>query len=268
MQREIFSHYFYNGFTVACGVIAIGLGGALIGGASLAAGLAMGAICVSIADVPTPARHKFFEILFSLLLGTLVIFAVGMSRGHAEWLFVAIAATSFVAALITAYGKKAMPLSFALFFTLVLTLGQPAHTLSQVLQHSGLFALGGGIYLIYSVLVARLLDFRTRQQGLGECLQALADYLRVQADFFDPKVPLADCYAALIGQQGLLPSACRRPATWCSGNCVLATMACSPRHFLQRSTCSSTCSPVIPISRSCASVTPVPTCCCFFAIYR
>jgi uncharacterized membrane protein YccC len=204
MQREIFSHYFYSGFTVACGVITIGLGGALIGGASLAAGLAMGAICVSTTDVPTPARHKFFEILFSLLLGTLVTFAVDLSRGHAEWLFVAIAAASFVAAAITAYGKKAMPLSFALFFTLVLTLGQPAHTHSQIWQHSGLFALGGAIYLIYSVIIARFLDFRTRQQALGESLQALADYLRVQADFFDSKLPLDACYAALISQQAIV----------------------------------------------------------------
>lgn len=198
-QRAIFDHYAYSGFTVAVGVLAVTLAGYLASGLELAAGMALGAICVSINDVPTPARHKFLETLAGLVLGTLVVLAVTYSRHHAWLLGTAVLLVSFVSAMITAYGRKAVPLSFSIFFTMVLSLSVSSHVqrLPLVLE----FVLGGAIYLVYALAVARALSFRTRQQALGETVQELANYLRVQGDFFDAAIPMKDCYGALVVQQ-------------------------------------------------------------------
>lgn len=198
-QRALFDHYAYSGFTVSAGVLAISLIGYLFSGLELAAGMAMGAICVSINDVPTPARHKLLETLAGLLLGTLVATLVGLSR-HQTWLLGGtVLGISFLAAMITAYGRKVAPLSFSLFFTMVLALSTPLHSDPKVLTVH--FALGGSIYLVYALVVSRILSFRTRQQSLGEAVQSLANYLRIQGDFFDTAVPIEQCYRALITQQ-------------------------------------------------------------------
>lgn len=199
-QRYIFNHYAYSGFTVSVGVLAISLIGYVIAGLDVAAGLAMGAVCVSICDVPTPARHKLLETLLGLVLGTLVVAIITYNRNSPWLLGISVLGVSFVAAMVTAYGRKAMPLSFALFFTMVLSLGSTIH---QERNHYlvGIFVLGGSIYLCYAVAVARILSFRTRQQALGESIHELANYLRIQGNFFDSAVPMENCYQSLIDQQ-------------------------------------------------------------------
>jgi len=201
-QRAIFDHYAYSGFTVSIGIMAISLAGYLFSGLDLAAGMAMGAICVSINDVPTPARHKLLETLAGLILGTLVVLVISLSYHHTWLLGGAVMAISFVSAMITAYGRKTVPLSFSIFFTMVLSLSVPKHGENhQLIYH---FALGGSLYLAYAVVMARVLNFRTRQQALGESIQELANYLRMQGDFFDAAIPMEDCYRTLITQQAVV----------------------------------------------------------------
>ncbi|RTL47920.1 MAG: FUSC family protein [Rhodocyclaceae bacterium] len=201
-QRAIFNHYAYSGFTVSIGIFLVTLSGYLLAGLDVAAGLAMGAICVSVNDVPTPDRHKLLETLSGLVLGILTVTIVSVTRSHTWLMGASVLGISFVAAMITAYGRKAIPLSFSIFFTMILALSAPSHGDKTVLiKH---FALGGFIYLCYALVVARILSFRTRQQALGESIQALANYLRIQGNFFDAAIPMDDCYRALIGQQAVV----------------------------------------------------------------
>lgn len=203
IQRHILNHYAYSGVTVSLGVFVISLIGYLIAGIDVAAGLAMGAICVSICDVPTPARHKLLETLLGLVLGSLVVALITSTRNYPWLLGASVLGVSFTAAMVTGYGRKAMPLSFSLFFTMVLSLGSMLH---QERNHYllGMFVLGGSIYLCYAVVMSRLLSFRTRQQALGECIHELANYLRIQGNFFDSAVPMEQCYQHLIDQQALV----------------------------------------------------------------
>ncbi|HEX5392904.1 MAG TPA: FUSC family membrane protein [Rhodocyclaceae bacterium] len=202
-QRYILNHYAYSGFTVSIGVLAITLIGYLFASMEVAAGLAMGAICVSICDVPTPARHKLLETSLGLVLGTLVVALIGYNRNNPWLLGASVLGVSFAAAMVTAYGRKAMPLSFALFFTMVLSLGSPIHR-EQHHYLVGIFVLGGSLYLGYAVAVSRFLSFRTRQQALGECIHELANYLRIQGNFFDNAVPMENCHQSLIDQQAVV----------------------------------------------------------------
>jgi uncharacterized membrane protein YccC len=174
MLRYIHSHYFYNGFSVGLGVMLIGLAGLIMGGEPLAGPLIMGAVCVSLNDNPTPVSHKFAETFVGLVLTTLVALSTALMRND-PWLYgVNIMAVSFIAGMVTAYGKKALPLNFSLFFAMVLTLSAPIHGKAEAYHHVLVFVTGGALYLVYATLVARRLSFRTRQQALGECIQSLA----------------------------------------------------------------------------------------------
>lgn len=201
MLRYIHSHYFYNGFSVGLGVMLIGLAGLFVGGEHLAGPLIMGAVCVSLNDNPTPVSHKFAETAVGLVLTTLVALSTALLRND-PWLYGAnIMVVSFIASMMTAYGKKALPLNFSLFFAMVLTLSAPIYDKAAAYLHVELFACGGALYLVYATLVARRLSFRTRQQALGECIQSLAGYLKAQADFFEAEISLDTCYTQLISRQ-------------------------------------------------------------------
>lgn len=199
-KRHLFSHYAYSGGTVAIGVATISLIGYLLFGVNFFA-LTFGALCVSINDVPTPARHKLLETLSGLMLGTLTTLIVASAQGSTLRMGLTILCTSFVAALVTVYGRKAMPLSFSMFFAIVLAMILPLHGMAAVLEHAGRFLLGGSLYVAYAVAIAHRLNFRTRQQALGECVQALADYMRAQAAFFDRDTEDNAAYSTLIARQ-------------------------------------------------------------------
>ncbi|MBP1628108.1 MAG: hypothetical protein H6Q00_2583, partial [Holophagaceae bacterium] len=203
-QRHIYSHYFYSGLTVATGVIGLGAICYIFFGPAVAAGVSLGASCVSVNDVPTPKQHKFAELLAALLLTTLVQFLIGISRSGPWTEGAAVLGITFFAAMITMYGKKTLPLSFSMIFSLIMGMGSPIHGLAEALHQTGLFAIGASLYAIFSLVVAGILQFRTRQQALGELVQSLAGYLRRQADCYDPQIPMDDSYRAVIEQKAVV----------------------------------------------------------------
>lgn len=199
-KRHLFSHYAYSGATVSVGVAAVSLLGYLLFGANFFA-LTFGALCVSITDVPTPARHKRVETFSGLVFATLTTYVVASAQGSTLHTGLAILGTSFFAALMTVYGRKALPLSFAMFMAMVLAMILPLQGTAAVWQHTGRFALGGGLYAAYATLIALRLNFRTRQQALGECVQALADFMTAQARLLDTDVEPNRADGDLIARQ-------------------------------------------------------------------
>lgn len=203
LQKILFSQHFYNGLSVGGGVMGAVFLAYLASGGDLAitAGMASGAVCVSIADIPSPARHKRYELLAALVFSVLATLAVGFAR-HSLWtLGIAVLVLSFFTALANAYGKKAMPVSFAAILAMIMTLGGPEHSFAEVPRAVALFAGGGMLYFVYALAVARRLEFRTRQQAFAESCFELAQYLRVKASFYGQDATLDECYGMLMRQQ-------------------------------------------------------------------
>lgn len=203
-QRHIYSHYFYSGLTVATGVIGLGAICYIFYGPVVAAGVSLGASCVSVNDIPTPKRHKALELLVALVLTTLAHFLIAITCTDPWMEGAAVLGITFFASMITMYGKRTLPLSFSMIFSMIMALGTPVQGWEAALDQVGLFAIGGGLYAVYSVIVAGFLQYRTRQQALGELLQSLAGYLRKQADCYDPQIPMDEGYRGVIEQKAVV----------------------------------------------------------------
>lgn len=204
LKRTIFSQYFYSGIGVGIGVLGIGVASNALFGFQVAAAAATGAVAVSIVDTPSPVRHKFSELLAAVLLTTLAGLATGLSRESPLVLGITILVFSFCISMLSAYGKKAQPLSFAALLMMVLTMGTPLSDPTAVLEHSLIAAIGGLLYTGYALTLAALLWYRTKQQALAECLYEFARYLEVKARFFDSETDLDENYAAIIAQQSII----------------------------------------------------------------
>jgi uncharacterized membrane protein YccC len=204
LKKIFFGQYFFSGVAVAIGVVGLGLLAWWLAGPDIALAMATGSLCTSLVDVPGPARQKRREALLALTLTIPVTALMGLARPAVGTSLVVIMAVSFFAAMLTAYGRRAMPLSFAIFLAMVLALGAPLQDAGGALENALLFALGGGMYLLYATLVWRLVAYRARQQALSEALFAVAEYLRLTAAFFDARAETDAQYAELIRQQGVV----------------------------------------------------------------
>ncbi|MET0581727.1 MAG: hypothetical protein ABWZ08_07135, partial [Pseudoxanthomonas sp.] len=81
----LFSHYFNTGLRIATGIIGLTFIAYLLADLPTAVAVAMGALCTSLMDMPSPLRHKFNEMLAGVLLCSVVALVVSLSS-QVEWL--------------------------------------------------------------------------------------------------------------------------------------------------------------------------------------
>ena len=203
LRTFIYSHYFYLGLRVAIGLVGLALLTQEISDSATAMTVCIGALCTTLMDMPSPLRHKFNEMLASVLLCSAVTLLISLC-GPVQWLLMTVLVlVSFLASMMVVYGKKSMPLQLAALFIMTMSM-EHQMTWQQSFHHAGLFMLGGLIYLAYAMAIAWVLRHRIKQQVLAEALFELAAYIDIKADFYDTRFNLTEQFNKLVRHQSLL----------------------------------------------------------------
>ena len=103
----LFSHYFYTGLRIATGIVGLTFLTYAIADLPTAMAVAMGALCTSLMDLPSPLRHKFNEMLAGVLLCSLVALLVSLCSPVPWLLRSVIVLVAFLASMMVVYGRKA-----------------------------------------------------------------------------------------------------------------------------------------------------------------
>lgn len=203
LRTFIYSHYFYLGLRVAIGLVGLALLVQEISDSATAMTVCIGALCTTLMDMPSPLRHKFNEMLASVLLCSAVTLLISLC-GPVQWLLMTVLVlVSFLASMMVVYGKKSMPLQLAALFIMTMSM-EHQMTWQQSFHHAGLFMLGGLIYLAYAMAIAWVLRHRIKQQVLAEALFELAAYIDIKADFYDTRFNLTEQFNKLVRHQSIL----------------------------------------------------------------
>lgn len=200
----LFRLHIENGLAVALGMLAVGAGFYLTAGLSVTVLAYTGALCASIVDQPSRFSLKPPIFAGTIVATSLISFLAALTGGHAVPLGILIAALSFAAALISAYGRRALGIGVAGILALVIGLTGERETTANALAHTIVFAEGGVAYALFALLMAALLDDRNRRIVLGEALRAFANYLEAKAAAFDPEETHKPTLRALIEAHGVL----------------------------------------------------------------
>ena len=204
-RRELayffFSQQFSDGLRTTLAIVLPAVAGAQLG--EFAAGLTMstGAVCLSVTDTPGPWQHRRNGLLAALGLVGAVAALTGALAPHRLWLGLSILVLSFGLTMLLVWGARAGAVGSAALLALALTLAHPPSGARELLQHTLLLAGGGAWYLLLALVQKRVQPYRAAQQALGECLHAVAGFLRIKAAFYDPGTDLAADYRRLVAQQ-------------------------------------------------------------------
>ncbi|MGK5027775.1 FUSC family membrane protein [Janthinobacterium sp. RB2R34] len=203
LRTFIYSHYFYLGLRVAVGLVGLTFLTLELSDSTTAMTVCIGALCTTLMDMPSPLRHKFNEMLASVLLCSAVTLLISLC-GPVHWLLMTVLVlVSFLASMMVVYGKKSMPLQLAALFIMTMSM-EHQMTWQQSFHHAGLFMLGGLAYLAYAMAVAWVLRHRIKQQVLAEALFELAAYIDIKADFYDARFNLTEQFNKLVRHQSIL----------------------------------------------------------------
>ena len=162
--------------------------------------MSLGALTVSITDIPGPEQHKRNGMLLCCLTVFLVSLLTGLVRENVWLLGGFITFCCFFFSMLPVYGNRAGALGVAAILVMIVTMGQPLENANLLLFSS--LILGGGLwYTLLSLLLHGVRPYRAVQQQLGECVMEVARFLHLKAGFYDVHADLDEAYRKLVAQQ-------------------------------------------------------------------
>ena len=170
---------FLNGAQVALGIGCIQLVMSGLGGPHAAQLALSGAVCTSLADVPTTVARTGHRVTAAAALSFLAALAAGLLKPYPLALGGGIALIAFLAMMTMAWGPRAGAVSFAPILALVFAMALPAG--GDVAVNAAWNAAGAAAYIVWSLLAGRLLQPRYRALALSGALAAAASLLRLRA---------------------------------------------------------------------------------------
>jgi uncharacterized membrane protein (TIGR01666 family) len=162
--------------------------------------VALGALCVSLADMPGPIHHR----RNALIICSILVFAMALVAGYTQaihWLFmVLLPLFCFVFSMIGVYGARAAAVGLTALVVLVL---QTQHQLPGVeVLYNSLYLLCGSVwYMLLSAVMYRIRPYKIIQQALGEYVMATAEYLKAKAAFYDSGFSYEKNYEEIVKAQ-------------------------------------------------------------------
>jgi hypothetical protein len=207
-RRIALSSYVANGVVAALGLLLVTALVHLLLGSAAAAAATVGAIVVTPPDQPAPRRGKFTHFLPAVLIGTPLFLVTGLLRHSAPAMALLLASASFFAFLGAAWGRRGLPISMSVMFSMVFALAAPAPAdFDQALRETLAFSLGAWIYILWGTAANSLLNARYRVLALADSVAAIATLMRTQGLHFtmDPEAQRrTSLVARLMTQQATL----------------------------------------------------------------
>ena len=200
--RIALSSYVTNGLVAALGIPVASLIVGAFFGPLAAATAGVGVIVTTPPDQVAPKRGKLGQLLPVAVIGIPLFFAVQLLRADAIALSLLLVAATFVAFLGAAWGRRGLPISISVMFSMIFALAVPEAGGPHAARDSTLyFALGVGIYILYSLVMNAALNARYRVLVLVDSLLLVARLMRTQARQFRAQGGDAVFLAGLIKLQ-------------------------------------------------------------------
>ena len=193
-----------NGLSVSAGVAAVAVAASFTFGFAAGQPATLGAIGASISDFPAPLRNKATTLVvgFGLAIGSTL--AALLAAGNAAILIAMIGVISFLAGLVSGFGRWALALSMQMLVPVVFVLSLPPTDLAGAMREEALFVGGGLTYIAIALLLTVVTDAGGRRMMTSEALRELSAYLRAVSAFYEEGVDLQQAYGSVIRQQAAL----------------------------------------------------------------
>ena len=200
LRYFLFSQYLADGFRITLEIALPVIICAQFGNIEFGYTLALGALCVSIADAPGPVEHKRNGMMACTAFVFVMALITGFVNNHPFLIGLLVVVASFFFTMLSVYGVRAASVGTAALLVMVLRLSRVVPPM-MVVQQSFLI-LGGGIwYMLISLLLNRVNPYRAAQRALGDCIHETAKFLRIKAEFYENKPGFEKLYHELVNQQ-------------------------------------------------------------------
>lgn len=203
LKQFLLSQYFYDGLKITLGVVLPSVLFYPYGLLETGITFSLGALYVSIVDNPGPVLHKRNAMLATNLFVFLTALLIGFTNRETYLLAIEIPLLCFFFSMFNVYGARASSVGIAALLTMIVGIDQHLDSYHTFLHALYLLA-GGTWYMLFSLLLNRALPYRPAEQTLGECMEKMAAYIRIKADFYAPDTDLEKVQEETIKAQTIV----------------------------------------------------------------
>ena len=199
-KKFINSYYFNEAIRITFGITLPALIFSYFGKIETGLILSLGAMAVSVSDIPGPIHQRRNGMLVTAALIFVVSLITGFINHYPVLLGIGIAITFFALSMIGAYGARVNAVGFAGMLIIVLTLDVSMTAVQNLLNAAYLLA-GGMWYMMLSLALFGVRPYKVVRQALGDSILYIADYFATRALFYDKDTDYSAVYKQLMEQQ-------------------------------------------------------------------
>ena len=179
--------HFYRGLILTTSILIPLILFYFLGIFSYAPSVAIGIFLNAPSDIPGSLRRKINGTLLSIIITTITTCIILFAKPFLFVLIVLIIVLTFFISLLSAYGFRGSLIAFSGLLAIVIGLGVQQETPLQILIHCSLIACGGLWYLLYTLLVNRIVPKKDEDQVISETLLLTGKYLKIRAKLISKK---------------------------------------------------------------------------------
>lgn len=223
------SYYFAEGIRITAGVTLPAIILNTFGLLHIGIVASLGALCVSVTDMPGPILHRRNGMRATII----IIFFVSLITAFVSYspvlLGFLIAVFCFLFSMIGVYNARVNAIGMSALLVMVLGIQQVHNSPQGIMLNSLYVAAGGTWYMLLSIALYSFRPYKLIQQALGENMMAVADYLRSRALFYNKQVDYDKVYGLLLEKQAIVQNQQQN----------LREMLFKSRHIIKESTTTS-----------------------------
>ncbi len=201
IQNFFYSQYFADGLRITFGTLTPAVVFSWLGNLQVGITISLGAMVVGLSDTPGPLHHRRNGMLMCTAVVLLAALITNVASTAPLLLLIALMALSFLLSMFAVYGARASSIGTLGILAMILNIDTVDHTFLNVLIHLSYIFVGCIWYMTLSLSLHQVRPYRQAQQELAESIQNVADYIRIKANFYNPKSDIERNYRDLIEQQ-------------------------------------------------------------------
>ncbi len=200
IKQFLFSQYLADGIRITIAIVLPSIIYDWFGNLEKGIVISVGALCVSICDVPGPVKHRRNGMLYCNVFIFLMALLTGLVNNNAILLGILIVISSFFFSMLSIYGNRSASVGTAALLLMILRMTTITGMKESLVE--SLLVLSGGIwYMLLALIFNSLTPYRPAQRSVAECIRETAKYLRIKATLYDPDTNIDDDYKKLVDQQ-------------------------------------------------------------------
>lgn len=165
------------------------------GHAQVAIGIGVGALLISLTDLPGNRTGKLQTAILSIVVFFLTAFIISSSLGNLWFTGTAFLLLTFLLSMLSIFGNRSALTGTMAIILSTFTLG--LHPDEPLLFSCYVFV-GGFWYYLVSLLQITIWPYKYLHHAIFECLTSTARFLKAKAKCYDTDVPLGICYQETI----------------------------------------------------------------------